>query len=81
MPEARKGRIMHKNFQIVLFAFAIVGCVATASRAQTMLVLPEDSQRSQVMQRICITDVTISYHRPLVRNLTLPAPPQVRRRR
>ena len=58
---------MHKHFQIALFAFAIVACAATASRAQTMLVLPEDSQRAQVMQRIGITDLTISYHRPLVK--------------
>ena len=58
---------MHRRFQIALFVFALVGCGATASRAQTMLVLPEDSQRAQVMQRIGITDVTISYHRPLVK--------------
>ena len=33
--------------------------------AQTLLVLPEASQRAQVTQRLGITDVTISYHRPL----------------
>jgi Protein of unknown function (DUF2911) len=37
-----------------------------AIRAQTILTLPEASQRAVVGQRIGLTDVTITYHRPLV---------------
>jgi tetratricopeptide (TPR) repeat protein len=36
------------------------------AEAQTLLVLPEASQGASVTQRLGITDVTISYHRPLV---------------
>jgi len=35
--------------------------------AQTFLNLPEESQRAAAMQRIGLTDVTIAYHRPLVK--------------
>jgi hypothetical protein len=35
--------------------------------AQTLLNLPEESQRAAAMQRIGLTDVTIAYHRPLVK--------------
>ncbi len=35
--------------------------------AQTFLSLPEESQRAAAMQRIGLTDVTIAYHRPLVK--------------
>jgi Protein of unknown function (DUF2911) len=34
--------------------------------AQTLLTLPEDSQRAVAMQRVGLTDITITYHRPLV---------------
>jgi hypothetical protein len=36
--------------------------------AQTILTLPETSQRARVMQRIGLTDIAIDYHRPLVNN-------------
>src|SRR5262249_50813722 len=39
---------------------------ATGAYAQTILDLPEASQRALVMQRIGLTDITISYHRPLL---------------
>ncbi|MFL6567742.1 MAG: DUF2911 domain-containing protein, partial [Chthoniobacterales bacterium] len=35
-------------------------------RAQTTLDLPDTSQKAVIMQRVGITDITISYHRPLV---------------
>jgi tetratricopeptide (TPR) repeat protein len=42
--------------------------VATVCRGQSaMLDLPRDSQHAVVMQRIGITDITINYHRPLVK--------------
>lgn len=34
--------------------------------AQTILTMPEASQRAMIAQRIGLTDITISYHRPLV---------------
>lgn len=40
--------------------------VATVAQAQTSIPLPEQSQRASVSQRIALTDVSISYHRPLV---------------
>ena len=50
--------------------FAGVTALLAASvglvEAQTLLVLPEASQRASVAQRLGITDITISYHRPLV---------------
>src|SRR5262252_5631518 len=48
----------------------VAGCLAavTPARAQSALLdLPRDSQHAKVMQRIGITDVTINYHRPLVK--------------
>jgi len=49
-------------------AFAVVlSAMSGMSLAQSlMLDLPDQSQRAQVSQRIGITDITISYHRPLV---------------
>jgi len=36
------------------------------AEAQTLLTLPEASQRASVAQRLGVTDITIGYHRPLV---------------
>jgi Protein of unknown function (DUF2911) len=58
---------MHKHFQVALLVFGAVCFGVASSHAQNVLVLPEDSQRAQVMQRVGITDITISYHRPLVK--------------
>ncbi len=53
----------------------VVTCVVVASSlgslcwAQSALLdLPRDSQHSVISQRIGITDITINYHRPLVKN-------------
>jgi tetratricopeptide (TPR) repeat protein len=43
--------------------FAIPPCFAQSP----LLQLPRDSQRAQVSQRIGITDITVLYHRPLVK--------------
>lgn len=57
---------MTRNFVLALLvAASFVG--APSARAQSVLNLPRDSQGAQVMQRVGITDLTISYHRPLVR--------------
>jgi hypothetical protein len=38
----------------------------SVAAAQTVLTLPEASQKASVAQRLGITDITINYHRPLV---------------
>jgi hypothetical protein len=45
---------------------AITGIVRTVS-AQNDLNLPELSQAAEVKQRIALTDITVKYHRPLVK--------------
>jgi tetratricopeptide (TPR) repeat protein len=50
-----------------LLLAAMSGAMSEISPAQSLVLdLPRQSQRAQVSQRIGITDVTISYHRPLV---------------
>jgi tetratricopeptide (TPR) repeat protein len=50
-----------------LLSFAPVLFLAAMCSAQsTQLDLPRQSQRAQITQRIGVTDVTITYHRPLV---------------
>jgi tetratricopeptide (TPR) repeat protein len=46
--------------------------VASMSFAQsTQLNIPRDSQRASVSQRVGITDITVNYHRPLVKGRTI----------
>jgi DUF2911 family protein len=52
---------------LALFIIAILLAGVLSAQAQSLLNLPRDSQRAQVMQRIGITDITIRYHRPLVK--------------
>ena len=53
-----------------LFVFPAIGIAfgafAASARAQTDLDLPETSQKAAVQQRVGVTDITITYHRPLV---------------
>lgn len=52
-----------------LFAAGITLCalgLASSAHAQTHLDLPETSQKAFSRQRVGITDITITYHRPLV---------------
>jgi tetratricopeptide (TPR) repeat protein len=45
---------------------------ASASLAQSVQMnIPRDSQRASVTQRIGITDITVNYHRPLVKGRTI----------
>jgi hypothetical protein len=63
-----KGASMYKIRLFTLFACLFVTSYAAAQTATSetlMLDLPRQSQRSRVMQRIGITDITINYHRPL----------------
>ena len=52
--------------KLVVGYLAIAGIVGTAS-AQNDLNLPEASQAAEVKQRIALTDITVKYHRPLVK--------------
>src|SRR5260370_2402742 len=47
----------------------LAAAISPSSSAQSlMLDLPSPSQRAEVSQRIGITDITISYHRPLLKD-------------
>jgi tetratricopeptide (TPR) repeat protein len=52
---------------VVAVLFTVLGCWAQSA----LLDLPRDSQHSVVTQRIGITDITINYHRPLVKGRTI----------
>ena len=54
-----------KRSSIVIFASMFVLCFAVSASAQ--VVLPRPSQKASVMQRIGVTDVTITYSRPGVK--------------
>jgi Tfp pilus assembly protein PilF len=59
---------MFKKFVIALAILVGLSMAISPSYAQSaFLDLPRDSQHATVMQRIGITDVTINYHRPLVK--------------
>ncbi len=63
---------MRKYSQFTLFAIAplFLAMFTVAPRAQaqsSILDLPRDSQHAKVIQRIGLTDITINYHRPLVK--------------
>ena len=56
-----------RSLFVLLAAVAVLTISAQVSQAQSFLMnLPRPSQRAEIVQRIGITDVTISYHRPLV---------------
>jgi tetratricopeptide (TPR) repeat protein len=60
---------MYRRFVFVLLiGLLFVSAASCPTQAQTILTLPEASQRARVMQRIGLTDITIDYHRPLVNN-------------
>ncbi|HST10487.1 MAG TPA: DUF2911 domain-containing protein [Terriglobales bacterium] len=60
---------MYKRLLPVALMVLLAG---SASFAQsTQLNIPRDSQRASVTQRIGITDVTVNYHRPLVKGRTI----------
>jgi tetratricopeptide (TPR) repeat protein len=55
-------------FFIVLIVVTVATMVPTRAAAQSaFLTLPDQSQHARVSQRIGLTDITIDYHRPLVR--------------
>jgi tetratricopeptide (TPR) repeat protein len=62
-----EANIMRRHLALATVLFAMC-FTATHSNAQSItLDLPRDSQHAKVMQRVGITDITINYHRPLVK--------------
>ncbi len=53
------------RLSLIYASMALAGA-CSAVHAQSFMTLPEASQRAAVSQRIGITDITVSYHRPLV---------------
>ena len=59
---------MRKHLVVALVAMGALSFGNPFSHAQSALLdIPRDSQHSVVTQRIGITDITINYHRPLVK--------------
>jgi len=54
------------KLRFLLLLPCVLWLAAIGSAQSTQLDLPRQSQRAQVTQRIGITDITITYHRPLV---------------
>jgi tetratricopeptide (TPR) repeat protein len=52
----------------LLYASLALAAASAATHAQSIMTLPEASQRAVVGQRIGLTEVTITYHRPLAGN-------------
>jgi tetratricopeptide (TPR) repeat protein len=62
------GCIMRRFSNIVLLlAAAFLQLVPRADAQSAVLDLPRDSQHATVEQRVGLTDITINYHRPLVK--------------
>ena len=63
---------MLRKLIVALVAVAALSAGSSLGHAQSALLdLPRDSQHSVVIQRIGITDITINYHRPLVKGRTI----------
>jgi hypothetical protein len=59
---------MRRYFAVAaLIIGGLIASVQGVSAQSALLNLPRDSQRAMVMQRVGITDITINYHRPLVK--------------
>lgn len=59
---------MHRKLFLLMTLLLTFCALAPLSRAQSVtLNIPRDSQRAVLMQRVGITDITLTYHRPLVK--------------
>src|SRR5262249_40324803 len=60
--------MMYRLFMVALLAVGAVSAAIPRVQAQSaVLDLPRDSQHAQITQKIGITNITINYHRPLVK--------------
>jgi len=59
---------MNTRFVFTLLVITALLSIVTPGSAQSLLIdVPRDSQHASVSQRVGITDITINYHRPLVK--------------
>ena len=61
---------MLMRLHVAVAGVLVAGLLVAPNRAEAqsaLLVLPDLSQHARVAQRIGLTDITIDYHRPLVR--------------
>src|ERR1700761_8604657 len=56
---------MIRKLSLLIFAAAL-GVSARTAAQSSVVNIPRASQRASVMQRVGITDITISYHRPVI---------------
>jgi tetratricopeptide (TPR) repeat protein len=60
---------MFRRFRPVILFCLLITALSVISPAQSFVLdLPRPSQGAKITQRVGITDITISYHRPLVNN-------------
>ena len=57
---------MYKRIPVA-FGLVLLLAASTSFAQSTQLNIPRDSQRASVTQRVGITDITVKYHRPLVK--------------
>jgi len=60
--------MMQRVFRAAVYCLTVAALSAISLAQSLVLDLPRQSQGAKITQRIGITDVTISYHRPLVNN-------------
>ena len=60
--------MIRKSLRGIFFCLSIAAMSGFSLAQSFVLDLPRPSQRAQIAQRVGITDITISYHRPLVNN-------------
>jgi tetratricopeptide (TPR) repeat protein len=58
--------MFRRALRVFLFCLLLIAMSGVSPAQSFVLDLPLQSQRAQISQRIGITDITISYHRPLV---------------
>src|SRR5690348_17590121 len=58
---------MRRSLSLSALLFATCFTAIRAHAQSALLDLPRDSQHAKIMQRVGITDITINYHRPLVK--------------
>jgi tetratricopeptide (TPR) repeat protein len=58
---------MRRNLALTAFFIATFFAATRGNAQSAVLDLPRDSQHAKVLQRVGITDITINYHRPLVK--------------
>ena len=59
---------MRRSFALTPVFIAVAFAVTLGHAQSAVLNLPRDSQHAKIIQRVGITDITINYHRPLVKS-------------